>query len=490
MTKDTRTNHFSETVRAILSIIEQKEISIVRNSERIAHTGVSFAKSLGLPKQEVDKIYLAALLHDVGMINIPSEILQKTEKLTDGEMAMIRLHPMIGDKILSNLTFLKGILPIVHHHHEFFNGTGYPDGLKGDAIPLGARIMCLLDSYDAMTSGRPYKEPLNKEKVLEELNKSSGEQFDTTLIKAFVNFISISDAPAEVSPSVKKDKSKKEEGTVRDVINNIIQKFKEGKIQLPVLPTVVQDIQKAIRNPISTADNIAELIEKDAVISLRLISISNSAMYRGTDKIQTVRQAVPRLGIKKTQSVVTAIANKNLYNVEDEKLRTVMEQFWLHSLATAFTTKSLAEKLGFKDGENFFLMGLSYDIGKVLLFKPLTEMILKKEVLDMDDVLVNIQEVHAEFGSALLQRWGFSQDIVRTARMHDAQQFSEATQKEILIVNLSNIITRRIGYSLFNDENIDLAETESAKLLKTDGGLLESICEEVKKNMQESKNIF
>jgi putative nucleotidyltransferase with HDIG domain len=253
---------------------------------------------------------------------------------------------------------------------------------------------------------------------------------------------------------------------------------------------VVQDIQKAIRNPISTADNIAELIEKDAVISLRLISISNSAMYRGTDKIQTVRQAVPRLGIKKTQSVVTAIANKNLYNVEDEKLKTVMEQFWLHSLATAFASKTLAEKLGFKDGESFFLMGLSHDIGKVLLFKPLTEMILKKETLEMDDVLKNIQEVHAEFGSALLQRWGFSQDIVRTARMHDSQKFSEATQKEILIVSLANIITRRTGYSLFNDENIELAETEPAKLLKKDAESLESICEEVKKNMQESKNIF
>ncbi len=158
-----------------------------------------------------------------------------------------------------------------------------------------------------MLTGRSYKDKKAIEEVIEEVEKESGKQFDPDLVKEFLQFLKPEDASDEVSQR-SKEEDKKE--IIQKTINGIIAGFKKGQISLPSLPTVVQDVQKAIDNPVSTTDDVAKLIETDSVISLRLISIANSAVYRGADKIQNVKQAVPRLGLKQTKSVVVAIANK------------------------------------------------------------------------------------------------------------------------------------------------------------------------------------
>lgn len=480
-------NYYSETVRAFLTLIEEKDASIKAHAERVARMCIGFCKKLGVPAGDAQKIYLAGLLHDLGLIYVPVEILQKPDPLSEGDMAMIKIHPVLAEKIIANLSFLSGIVPMVRHHHERLDGSGYPDGLQGNSIPQGARVLALVDSYDAMISGYPYRQALSQDAAVEEIKKNAGTQFDGSLIKEFLDFIRLSDA-ADAASQRSSEKQKKDSLVV--AVQEIIERFKEGKLELPVLPKVVIEIQKAIRNPIATTDDIAKLIEQDAVMSLRLITIANSAVYRGVDKVQTVRLAVPRLGIKQTQSVVSTIANKGLYKSANEQFMALMEKLWAHSLATAYAARSIGEKLKHGDFEKLYLMGLFHDIGKALLLRGMDIFFSKSPAVNMAELATAVQEVHAGFGSAILQHWGFTEDFVRVANMHDEAKFFPTTQKEILIINLASMLTRKIGFSLFADEALDLAGIESAKLLELDAAALTGVCEETTKKMNDTSNIF
>jgi len=480
-------NIFKETISALLSIIEVYDSSLKENSERIASHCIMFSRKLKLSKEESERIYFAGLLHDIGMFHIPVDIIHKKDKLTEDEIAMLKMHPAISEKIISNISFLKGVLPIVRHHHERFDGSGYPDGKEGSDIPYGSRIIALADTYDAMLTGRSHKDKKDIKEVIEEVEKESGKQFDPDLVKEFLQFLKPEDA-SEGASQRSKEEGKKE--IIQKTINDIIVGFKKGQVSLPSLPTVVQDVQKAIDSPVSTTDGVAKIIETDSVISLRLISIANSAVYRGADKIQNVKQAVPRLGLKQTKSVVVAIANKGIYQTDNIEFKEILEKMWLHALACAYASRMIGTILKEENVDELFLMGLSHDIGKVLLFKPFTDILAQTESIKLDEVMESIQEAHCGIGSALLAKFGFSDVFVSVGRMHNNEKFTDATLKCILIVSLANILTRKIGYSLHEGMDIDLAEVNPAKLLKLDAAELEDVCAKVKQTMEDAASKF
>jgi putative nucleotidyltransferase with HDIG domain len=472
-----------ELVKTLVSLIEEKDEFMRGHSQRVARNCVHFSRKLNLPKTEIEKIYFAGLLHDIGMVYIPIEIFQNSGKLNEDERIMIRQHPEVAEKILSNLSHLKEVSPIIRHHHEAFDGSGYPDGLRGDEIPIGARILCLVDSYDAMTSPRSDRPPMSMKDALEEITNNPRKRFDGKLINDFVEFIR---STAGVS---KKTEEKEERGNVREIVREILEKYTRGGIDLPVLPVIVQEIQEIISEPTSTVDDWARVIMKDAVISIRLISVANSPVYRGTEKFYSVRMAIPRMGVKETQNIVTAIATKSLYETKSDQFRMLMEKLWLHSLATAYGAKAIAKKLALGDLEKFFLIGLVHDIGKAPLFKTLSETLPQEESLDMADVIASVQEIHSGFGSLLLERWGFTKDFVRIARHHDGPKVRETTEQAILVINLANLLTRKIGFSLFDDE-VELSDIESGKLLQIPPDTLHTICEETKKIIEASAHTF
>jgi len=143
------------------------------------------ARQLDLPDHEVDKIRVAALLHDVGKVGVPSDILEKPSSLTPAEWRSVVQHPRIGQVILEQATVLRDAVPIILHHHERFGGAGYPYGLRGQEIPLGARIVAIADAYDAMIQDRPYKKKISHQAAVEELQRHAGTQFDPELVEIF-----------------------------------------------------------------------------------------------------------------------------------------------------------------------------------------------------------------------------------------------------------------------------------------------------------------
>ena len=170
---------------ALASVLAPQPHHRGRPSDMIAALATGIALELGLPREEIERIRIASLLHDLGKLAVPSEILDKPTALSNGEWQAIGEHPRIGQVILEQASGLRDAIPVVLHHHERFNGTGYPHGLRGQEIPLGARIVAVADAYHAMVHDRPYKSSLTHAEALAELERNAGSQFDPSVVELF-----------------------------------------------------------------------------------------------------------------------------------------------------------------------------------------------------------------------------------------------------------------------------------------------------------------
>jgi putative nucleotidyltransferase with HDIG domain len=172
-------------IRALTAAIDAKDEYTCGHSDRVARIAVRLAQELGCDAAALNTIYLAGLLHDIGKIGIADSVLRKPGKLSDEEFRHIKTHTEIGHRILRDLKKLDNILPVILHHHEAWDGGGYPFRLQSDAIPLAARIIAVADSYDAMSSDRPYRKGMPEEKVEQIFREGAGRQWDPDVIVAF-----------------------------------------------------------------------------------------------------------------------------------------------------------------------------------------------------------------------------------------------------------------------------------------------------------------
>ena len=177
------------TVRSLAAAVDAKDTYTRGHSDRVAGYATLISERMGVSFEQRVALEMAAYLHDIGKIGVSEQILLKPGALTDDEMAQMRHHPLIGANILKPVAFPWAITPVVRHHHEHFDGTGYPAGLRGDEIPLLARILTAADSYEAMTADRPYRKGLSANDALEELRRCSGTQFDPRIVDTLVAIV-------------------------------------------------------------------------------------------------------------------------------------------------------------------------------------------------------------------------------------------------------------------------------------------------------------
>ena len=180
---------YMESIETLRFTVEAKDPYTRGHSDRVSEYSVLIGKNLGLSDEDLKTLRLGGLFHDIGKIGVPDSILLKESKLTDDEYSEIKNHPTIGAHILSNATIFKDIIPIVKHHHERYDGNGYPGKLKGEDIPYFARISAVADAFDAMTSKRTYRNSLPLDVVKEEIEKCKGTQFDPAIADIFLDIL-------------------------------------------------------------------------------------------------------------------------------------------------------------------------------------------------------------------------------------------------------------------------------------------------------------
>jgi HD-GYP domain-containing protein (c-di-GMP phosphodiesterase class II) len=191
---------FLETIRTLAAAIDAKDPYTRGHSERVSSYSMAISRHLGLSQDEVFRVHIAAILHDVGKLGIRESILNKPGGLSDDEFEIMRQHPAIGAQIMSPIRMLKDIIPGIRNHHETWDGTGYPDHLEGEEIPMVARIIGVADTFDAMTTTRPYQQAMTLEYVLNKMRSMSGSRFDPGVIDAFMAAVEAGDISPPMKP--------------------------------------------------------------------------------------------------------------------------------------------------------------------------------------------------------------------------------------------------------------------------------------------------
>jgi putative nucleotidyltransferase with HDIG domain len=175
---------YQQALAGLVSAVNNHDSYTAGHSCRVSDYSGHLGRVLGLPRAEIAFLRQAGLVHDIGKIGIPDRVLRKNGRLTEDELHLIRLHPILGASILSRFEKMERMIPVVLHHHERWDGSGYPSGISGVDIPHAARAIFVADAFDAMTTDRPYGEILSADEALAELRRCSGEQFDPVLVDA------------------------------------------------------------------------------------------------------------------------------------------------------------------------------------------------------------------------------------------------------------------------------------------------------------------
>ncbi len=240
-------------------------------------------------------------------------------------------------------------------------------------------------------------------------------------------------------------------------VAEVISRFYAGKIALPVFPRIVQEVQDLLKGEDPGIEELSHIVEKDIVISSKLISIANSPLYKGLDTADTLNAALLRLGMKTTQGVISAVAAKNLFESNNDSLKKELERLWLHSFATASLGKMLAEALGNENAENIFLMGIIHDIGKMLLMKAFVDM-YPEESVENEELQLAIHEIHTTFGAALLKKMRFSQAFIQVAEFHHWGSHTKDADQELMIISLADQLSSEIGFGFIREPDPEVKE--------------------------------
>jgi putative nucleotidyltransferase with HDIG domain len=387
---------------------------------------------------------LAGLLHDIGKVGIPDSILLKAGELTKEEYHFIKRHPLIGAEIVNACTGLKELVPGVLYHHEHYDGSGYPFGLKGEDIPLLARVISLADAFDAITSDRPFRQASSHDEAISILTGYPSKDFDGKALKALVS------AHEKGALSFVRIPAKSTE--VGEPEKEIDEMYGDTLKSLPTLPPVLSVVSKLLADQSAPLKEVAKALSSDEGLTSRVLRLVNSAYYGLPRRISTVPLAITILGAKAVKNQVVNIAFADLMNSLGGG-RKEYAMLWRHALKTAAWAKAIAAKFGSADEEEGFTAGLVHDIGKAvsLRLKPgdYGKVILEstrsgKDLRGVEEQVLRFD--HSRIGAYAADKWRLPQTLVSAIRWHHepegVRDEEEVIRKLVETVHLADILAR------------------------------------------------
>jgi putative nucleotidyltransferase with HDIG domain len=401
-------NMYKGSLRAISAALDAKDTYTHGHSFRVTQYSLAIAHQLELSAADINDLEIGGMLHDIGKIGIPESILQKPGKLTAEEYGVVKSHPMRGYRMLMTLPGMESVLRIVRHHHERTDGSGYPDGLCGEQIPLLARVLSVADAYDAMTSNRTYRAAMSHAAAVIEVQRNAGTQFDPQMVKAFIGL--------------------REMAEVRQVL--------EQAPDLPAFSPAVLATQRMLTQAEPELRQLAGVISSDQAMTGKVLRLVNSAHYSLSRTINDVGQAVALIGLRDLHRLLVTIAAQPLLSGRKGY------DLWFHSLTCAIGAELLARRTPDIDPGEAFTAGLLHDVGISLFqryFPGSYERAIQLEhsgTAGFSSEVVVFGVDHASVGAWLLETWGLDAALCDAVRFHHDPYM--ATQPLCFLVALAN----------------------------------------------------
>lgn len=388
-------------VRVMAEALEAKDEHVYGHARRVSGYSLTVGRRLRLDINLLEQISLAALLHDVGKIATPDSILLKPDALTHEERAIMELHPERGARMFAGVPGMQEIEDAIRYHHENFDGSGYPEGLRGEQIPLAARIMRVTDAYDAMTSPRRFRKAYEHETAIELLRAGAGTLFDPQVVASFCGLEALA-----------------------CVRRSIARRAWGGRLMPATL------MRKA--HGLSSEELISE-IEMDPVLAAHALCEVNAE----AQSIVSLREACARLGDARLRGIINQ-------NPKRDACAHDAEQLWEHSLRTAIAARLLAEHTSIIKAEEAYTLGLLHDIGEVLLrslFPEEMENILwftLNERIEREIAAFGVD--HTQVGHWILEACGLPVSIAAAVQAHhDALRINAPVA---LLLHMANMIAK------------------------------------------------
>lgn len=370
-------------VRTIADALEARDEHVSGHARRVSGFATAIGRRLRLDVQSIEHVSLAAFLHDIGKIGTPDAVLMKPAALTPGERAVMEQHAERGARMLAGVPDMQEVADAVRYHHENFDGTGYPEGLSGEQIPLSARIIRVADAYDALTSPRPYREALDHDAAAGHLEQFSGTQFDPQIVQAFCGIESIA-----------------------LIHRSIVSGFYGTRLSAD---WSASDLGRA------TFEDLVRLVESEPVLAALTLSEAN-AKY-GAEPVASLGAACARLGEANIRALAVLTCGLDRCTHNPDRLQE-------HALRCAAASRLLAEHTALLDPDEAYMLGLTHDMGKLLLLALFPgEM---ENILWLDGEAHSDREVtafgvdHAEVGHWILQACRVPRSLTATVQTHHA----------------------------------------------------------------------
>ena len=364
-------------VRAIADALEAKDEHVHGHSRRVRSYAAFLGRQMGLGEEALEHLSLAAFLHDIGKISVPDRILLKPGSLTHEETALVRHHARRGARMLTGIVALEGAADAVLHHHEHFDGTGYPDGLSGERIPLLSRIILVADAYDAMTSPRPFRDALTHEGAITRLSEGAGTRFDPEVVRTFIEFEPLARIRRAVAASLT--------AATHEVFDAYGLDFGE----------------------------LTEKVSCEPLLAARVLHAANAARGVGTADLHAACSSLGLVGLRE------AVAGEG---ARDEGGAPLSDEFWEHSWRAAVAARLIAEQTSILEPEAAYTLGLLHDVGQALLaslFPETAAVLAGLEVEERAEYEAASYGVdHAQVGQWVLESCGVPRSLAAAVQTH------------------------------------------------------------------------
>ncbi|MCS7186259.1 MAG: HDOD domain-containing protein [Armatimonadetes bacterium] len=371
--------------------LESKAGSGYGHSYRVAQFALAIGQQLGLSESELTSLQLGCFFHDIGKLLLPEKLLQTTDSQTSTEQTLLQQHPLLGEQLVKGMDLPSEAISVIRHHHERWDGQGYPDRLQRETIPLLARIASVANAYDHLTEVKEGESTLPHSEINQLLQSEAGRAFDPNVVRAVLNLREPED----------------------------VWKVLERITELPALAPIVQRVLVLLEREDFDWHEVAEIIAQDQNLAAQLLRLANSAMTGLRRRVTSLTTALRILGARPVRNLLLTLTVRPFLQTPSEV------RLWEHSLACALVARRLAQQTQLVDPEEAFTAGLLHDLGKTLLLRYFPQSYKRASSIAhhqgcptflMERLVFSV--THAEVGAWLLERWRIPTPFCEAVAVH------------------------------------------------------------------------